>query len=144
MNKLFLSLLIITGIAQAALPDAGFNGADEARYHRLCRQLIAPCCWSQPVETHLSPAADRARGEVAAMIRAGKSDRQILDSFIARYGERILAEPEGIKSVVLTTVPVVALLSGCAFLILFLLRGRRTRLAIPAGSETSLPEPDWD
>ena len=53
------------------------------------------------------------------MIRAGKSDRQILASFIARYGERILAEPEGIKQVVLTAVPIVALLIGCAALILF-------------------------
>jgi cytochrome c-type biogenesis protein CcmH/NrfF len=144
MNKLFLSLLIFTGIAQAVLPDAGLSRADEARYHRLCQQLIAPCCWSQPVETHLSPAADRARVEVAAMIRAGKTDRQILDSFIARYGERILAEPEGIKSVVLTTVPIVALLSGFAALILFLSRRRRAGLAMPQRYENLLPELDWD
>jgi cytochrome c-type biogenesis protein CcmH/NrfF len=49
------------------------------------------------------------------MLAEGKSDRQILDSFIARYGERILAEPEGTKWAVLTTVPIVILLSGTVF-----------------------------
>ena len=69
-------------------------------------------------------AAEKAREEVAAMILAGQSDRQILDSFIARYGERILAEPEGVKSVVLTTVPIVMLICGGLFLGWFLSRNR--------------------
>ena len=144
MNKLLLSFLIIAGVAHAALPDAGFSGADEVRYHRICQGLIAPCCWSQPVETHSSPAAEKAKAEVAEMIRAGKSDRQILASFIARYGERILAEPEGIKQVVLTAAPIVALLIGCAALILFLSRHRRAGMTMPQGSENVLPEFDWD
>ncbi|MGD1070008.1 MAG: cytochrome c-type biogenesis protein CcmH [Bryobacteraceae bacterium] len=124
MKRLLLCFLLVVGPALAALPDAGLSDAEKVRYHRLCQNLIAPCCWSQPVDVHSSPAAEQAREEVAAMILAGRSDRQILDSFIARHGERILAEPEGIKSVVLTTVPIVMLICGGVFLVWFLLHKR--------------------
>jgi cytochrome c-type biogenesis protein CcmH/NrfF len=49
---------------------------------------------------------------VAAFLRAGKSDREILDAFVAHYGERILGGPEGIRGVVLTTVPIVVFICG--------------------------------
>jgi cytochrome c-type biogenesis protein CcmH len=124
MKQLILLLILVTGVAQATLPEAGLSNSDQIRFHRICRTLIAPCCWSQPVDVHLSPAADQARTEVAAMIRAGKSDRQILDSFIERYGERILAEPEGTQWIVLTTVPILTLLFGTVVLGWFLSRHR--------------------
>jgi cytochrome c-type biogenesis protein CcmH/NrfF len=129
MKQLLLFFLIAVNCARAALPDAGLSDAQKIRYHRLCRNLIAPCCWSQPVDVHSSPAAEQAREEVAAMILGGQSDRQILDSFIARYGERILAEPEGIKSVVLTTVPIVMLICGGGFLGWLLARSRARQFA---------------
>jgi cytochrome c-type biogenesis protein CcmH len=55
--------------------------------------LIAPCCWSQPVSEHYSEVADQIRQEVHAMVAEGKSRDEILDFYVAKYGERILATP---------------------------------------------------
>jgi cytochrome c-type biogenesis protein CcmH len=55
--------------------------------------LIAPCCWSQQVSVHQSAAADEIKTNVRALLAAGKTRQQILDVYVAEYGDRILAEP---------------------------------------------------
>lgn len=92
--RLFTFFLLILGTPlRAALPDADLGASDKARFHHICEKLVAPCCWTQSVEIHSSPAADQLRLDVVGMIKEGKSDRQILDWFIKQYGERILIEP---------------------------------------------------
>ncbi len=46
------------------------------------------------------------------MIAEGKSDREILDRFIAQYGSRILVEPEGESRLIIYTIPALVLLLG--------------------------------
>jgi cytochrome c-type biogenesis protein CcmH len=144
--KLAISLLLFCwATAASVLPDAGLNAQEKERYHRLCRGFIAPCCWSQPVDVHDSPAADKARLEVVALMRAGKSDRQIKDSFIQEYGERILAEPEGSKATVLTAVPIAALCLSLFMLWGFLSRQRKRLRLLPRQCATELfPDTDWE
>jgi cytochrome c-type biogenesis protein CcmH/NrfF len=145
MKNAISILLLIAGAAYPAQPDAGLNAREKERYHHLCQGFIAPCCWSQPVEVHDSPAAVRARSEVVALIRAGKTDREIKDAFIQEYGERILAEPEGMKSVVLTTVPIAALCLSLFLLWRFLSRQRkRLSLTPPQYAHELFPDTDWD
>lgn len=55
--------------------------------------LIAPCCWSQQVSVHHSPAADEIRQNVRRWLAEGQTRQQILDRYVAEYGDRILAEP---------------------------------------------------
>ena len=145
VTHLIWLLLFLAYPLRAQLPDAHLGSAERVRFHGLCRRLMAPCCWTQSVEIHSSPAADQTRTEVAAMILAGQSDREILDSFIRRYGERILAEPEGVKSVVLTTVPIVVLSCCSAILIWFLSRRRHPRAPAPFDVQVDLaPDPEWE
>ncbi len=145
MKIVITFLLFFATCASAALPDAGLTPQEKERFHRLCRGFIAPCCWSQPVDVHDSPAAEKARLEVISLMRSGKSDREIKDSFIQEYGTRILAEPEGAKAVVLTTVPIAALGLSLFLLWGFLSRQRkRLRLAPPHGTTDLFPDTDWD
>ena len=94
--------------------------------------LIAPCCWSQPVSQHYSPAADKIRKEVRAMLEAGKSREQILDYYVAEYGERILAAPRA-KGFNLTAyiLPWAALIAG-ALLLFALIKKLRTPAPVPS------------
>ena len=137
-----LLLLLIPGIL-VALSDDGLGKVDKQRYQRLCQRLMAPCCWSQTLEFHTSLEADQARTVLADLLRAGKSDREILDTFIGRYGERILSEPEGTKWMVLTAVPIVALLLGGVFVGLFVHRHHRREL-VPASETATELGSDWD
>ena len=100
--------------------------------------LIAPCCWSQPVSQHYSEAADQIRKEVHEMVAAGKSRDEILDHYVAQYGERILAAPR-VKGFNLLAyiLPWAALILG-AWLLIALLKKLRT----PAPAPSSSPLPD--
>ena len=73
---------------------------------------MAPCCWTQRVALHSSEASSQVKAEIGAMVVAGKSDREILDYFIGKYGKRILVEPEGAASYWLHIVPFAVLILG--------------------------------
>lgn len=55
--------------------------------------LIAPCCFSQQVSVHQSPAAMEVRTDVRRRLAAGETREQIVQAYVAQYGKRILVEP---------------------------------------------------
>lgn len=118
-------------------------GADDKQISDKAREiednLIAPCCWSQPVSQHYSEAAEQIRKEVREMVAAGKSRNQILNYYVAKYGERILAtpRPRGFNTLVYI-LPWAALILGVWFLII-LLKKLRTRRPLAPVSEEPLP-----
>lgn len=79
--------------AQAAPAQPAANPALEREAKQIEAMVIAPCCWSQQVSVHQSPAADEMRQDIRKQLAGGKTRQQILDAYIAQYGEQILAEP---------------------------------------------------
>jgi cytochrome c-type biogenesis protein CcmH len=80
-------LMMLAGLTVAASPD---QAVVEREAKQIERMLIAPCCWTQPVSDHYSAEADQIRAGIRAMLAAGKTRQQILDAYVAQYGERIL------------------------------------------------------
>jgi cytochrome c-type biogenesis protein CcmH len=117
-------------------------GADKAQIDKTAREiednLIAPCCWTQPVSQHYSEVSEKIRKEVREMVAAGKSRDEILDFYVAQYGERILATPraKGFNRLVYV-LPWLALILG-AWLLVVLLKKLRT----PAPAPEPAPLPD--
>lgn len=72
-------------------------GPDPAALEKQARSietmLMAPCCWAQQVSAHQSPAVDEIKQTVRRLLADGKTQQQILDQYVAEYGDRILAEP---------------------------------------------------
>jgi cytochrome c-type biogenesis protein CcmH len=54
------------------------------------KSLIAPCCWSGTVYDH---GHQQMEDEIEAFVKEGRSKEEILDHYVAQYGERILASP---------------------------------------------------
>lgn len=81
-------------------------------YDRMSSRLIAPCCWSAPVRFHQSQEASRVRMELISDIRAGMNDNEIQDRFAREYGERILGQPPGTRSVVAYAIPAASSMLG--------------------------------
>ena len=79
----------------------------EAEAHAIEAMLIAPCCFSQQVSVHHSPAADEVRADIRRRLAAGETREQILDAYVAQYGKRILAQPpaEGVGWLLYITPP---------------------------------------
>jgi cytochrome c-type biogenesis protein CcmH len=110
------------------------SGPDLEREARVLESMIiAPCCFSQQVSVHQSPAADEVRKDVRARLAAGETRQQILAAYTAQYGKRILAEPpaEGFDRA-LYVLPVLLFLGSAAAVVLMLRRFSRRTTAAPA------------
>jgi cytochrome c-type biogenesis protein CcmH len=121
MYRLLRPLMVMT----IALTMGGtVAGRDlEAEAQALEAMLIAPCCFSQQVSVHHSPAADDVRRDLRRRLAAGEKREQIVDAYVAQYGTRVLAEPpaEGVARV-LYILPPLALVLTAAFVVLIVRR----------------------
>ena len=106
---------------------------------------MAPCCWSESVAQHRSEAALEMKRDIDRLIAQGKGDSEIIAVFTAKYGQRILVEPEGGTGAWLTAIPVVVVVLGVLFTALIIRRLRRPAVkAAPAGTPPiELPD-DFD
>ena len=138
-----IAFLLLAGFAAAAEGPVALDATQKALYQKLCQSLVAPCCWRESVAMHRSPESLQARDEIAAMVAAGKSEREILDDFVARYGARVLIEPQGSRAQWLYVIPVLALLIAFFGAVVFL--RRRVRRPLPAGpAAAALDDSEWD
>ena len=127
------------------VPPSFASPAQSALYERVSSRLIAPCCWGEAVRLHQSPAAAKVRAELIHYVRAGLNENDIQDRFAREYGERILGQPRGVRSVVAYAIPSVCCALGILALSSFLARRNRVAraaMAMPAGALPNLPDPD--
>ncbi len=82
-----------------ALVAVLFMGADsDARFNKLGHQLMCACGCNQVLLecNHVGCTySDRMRNELAAGIARGDNDSLILQSFVQKYGNTVLAAPTG-------------------------------------------------
>jgi cytochrome c-type biogenesis protein CcmH len=135
----------LTLIAVMAFGSA-LTGADLEREARaLEAMIIAPCCFSQQVSVHQSPAADEVRKDVRLRLAAGETREQILNAYVSRYGKRILAEPpaEGFDLALYLLPPLMLL--GSAAVVVWLVR-RFSGRAVAGATEPArlVPGGDYD
>jgi cytochrome c-type biogenesis protein CcmH len=135
----FPTLWTLAALVFAAAASPGpEDGEIAAKAREIEDQLIAPCCWTQTVSQHYSEVSEQIRKEVRAMVEAGKSRDEILDHYVAKYGERILAAPRARGFNILAYVlPWTVLIAG-VWLLFVLLR----KLLAPAPADGPPPQAD--
>ncbi len=101
----------------------------EKRLQALSAELRCLVCQNQTIADSNAELAQDLRREVRAMIRDGKSDQQIIDFMVTRYGDFVLYRPpvKGI-TLLLWGGPVVLLVLGLIVLIRYQ-RRRALRVA---------------
>jgi cytochrome c-type biogenesis protein CcmH len=92
------------------------------RERALQDKLMGACCWSETIAHHRSETAMEQKLELSKLIQEGKSDSEILDWFKAKYGARVLVEPEGSLSLTAYTLPAAAVALGLGVVVLILRR----------------------
>ena len=95
MKRLVLLFwLVATGFALAApTPDAFSDPQMEARARNLQRQLRCLVCQGESIDESNAELAADLRRLVRQQMAEGKSDAQIEDYLVARYGNFILMKP---------------------------------------------------
>nr|WP_310053821.1 cytochrome c-type biogenesis protein [Lysobacter niabensis] len=128
-------------VAQPGKPEvplAFTSSAEEARFHHLAAELRCVMCQNQSLADSNAQIARDLRREVLDLMRQGKSDREIKDFLVARYGEFVLYRPRvESKTWLLWFGPALVLLAG-GFIVASVVRGR-------AGTATAVAddEQEW-
>lgn len=139
---LILVSLLLAAPAAAVLPNEILpDPALEARARGLSKDLRCVVCQNQSIDDSSAPLARDMRLLVREQIVAGKSDAQVRDYLVERYGNFVLLQPPvEADTLLLWTGPFAVLLLGGAGLIWW----QRRRPALPAGSDAPLSATERD
>lgn len=130
--------------AQAQTREAAPVAEDpviEARVMSLANELRCLVCQNQTIADSNAALAVDLRNQVRDQVKAGRSDEQIIDYLVARYGDFVLYRPPVKMTTVLLWVgPFVLLVAGLAGLTMTLRRRARAQgapgvLGAAAGSD---------
>jgi cytochrome c-type biogenesis protein CcmH len=127
-----LLALFFVGLAPAPAKEAVPAGDDPVTEHRavaLEQQLRCLVCQNQTIAESQADLAMDLKKEIREQIRAGKSDEQIIQFLVARYGDFVLYKPPFMATTVLLWAGPFALMLGGLIVLFVYLRRRRGRLA---------------
>ncbi|HHS83346.1 MAG TPA: cytochrome c-type biogenesis protein CcmH [Gammaproteobacteria bacterium] len=125
MNFIVLSLLVVWGSVSFAYIDTFVfdTPQDEQRFKKLSTELRCLVCQNQNLADSNAELAMDLRREVYNMIKEGKSDTDIIDFMVARYGDFVLYRPP-VKPVtyMLWVGPLILFVIGAVVLVMFVRR----------------------
>ena len=131
-------------LAQAAgdpAPLAFTDAAEEARFHALTAELRCVMCQNQSLADSNAQIAHDMRREVLALMRQGRSDAEIKQHLVQRYGEFVLYRPTvDSHTWLLWFGPGLILLGGAAVVWTIV---RRRAQAAPARDDDAPSEHEW-
>jgi cytochrome c-type biogenesis protein CcmH len=134
-------LAILAGLAVAVGGASAQDGTTDPTaddVNRVAKQLYCPVCPNTPLDVCETQACKDWRAQIRDFQAQGWTDDQVIEYFVAQYGERVLAEPrrQGFTSFV-WVLPLVSVLIGLA-LLAQVLRGWKRRRAKPLVAEIAL------
>ena len=130
----FLVAALLMSSAAAIDTDKRFDDPElQARYEQLISEVRCLQCQNQSIkDSNVSLAADLRR-EIARMIEEGKSDDDIADFLVVRYGEFALYRPRTTgKTLVLWIAPFLLVLLG----VFALARVVKHRMSLPIDDDS--------
>ena len=136
------SACVFAQVATDATPLTFNDTAEEKRFHALVSELRCVMCQNQSLADSNAQIAQDMRREVLALMRQGRSDAEVKQFLVDRYGEFVLYRPEvGARTWLLWFGPGLVLLGGTALVWHIV---RRRAAGAPARAETSRGRDDGD
>jgi cytochrome c-type biogenesis protein CcmH len=134
-----LLLLVIVGLwfapMQAAIEAYQFDSAEmEADYYQLINELRCLVCQNQNLAGSNADLARDLRRETYEMLRQGKSQQEVVDFMVARYGDFVLYRPQFKSSTYLLWLGPFLLLLLVLYLVIRRLRAADKAVEVDAGA----------
>jgi cytochrome c-type biogenesis protein CcmH/NrfF len=108
----FLLLLFLALLPSLVLAETAEQ--QQARVDHLEHAVLAPCCYTEPVAIHQSEISVKMRLEIAKWVAMGKTDQEILDTYVGLYGAKVLVDPRTAPRWWMQWVPWLVLAFGVA------------------------------
>ncbi|MFV9373758.1 cytochrome c-type biogenesis protein CcmH [Citrobacter portucalensis] len=135
-----LLMLVISGSALATIDVMQFKDeAQEQQFRQLTEQLRCPKCQNNSIADSNSMIATDLRQKVYELMQEGKSQKEIVDYMVARYGNFVTYDPPLTPlTVLLWVMPVVAI--GLGGWIIFARTRRRVRVKLEEFPDDVIPD----
>ena len=119
------SLFVLFWFSLAAAQDPAL----ERRVANLAHEMRCLVCQNQTIAESNAPLAVDLRNQIREQLAAGKSERDVVDFMVARYGDFVLYRPPlKATTLLLWAGPFIFLIGGFYFLARFL---RRREVSVP-------------
>lgn len=117
-----LLLLCLVALSFVAVPAAGAQEpVTDDEVNEIARDLYCPVCENTPLDVCPTQACQDWRAEIRAQLSQGKSEEEIQQYFVERYGARVLAEPPRTGfNLIIWILPILAVVVGGFFFMRFL------------------------
>jgi len=97
-SKVVLAALTILvsflGAAAVQAQEGGDPYPTDNDVNRIAKNLYCPVCPNTPLDVCETKACQDWRAQIKDQLAAGWTEDQVVDYFVAQYGERVLAEPQ--------------------------------------------------
>jgi len=125
MVRFFVVFLVLISNAYAAIDTYEFKDkSKEHRFHDLSADMRCPKCQNQNLADSNAAIAQDLKQKIYLMLEADKTDTEIVDYMVARYGDFVLYEPRfNAQNAVLWLGPIVLLVLGL-LMVIWLTRSR--------------------
>lgn len=134
MRRLLLGLFFLLPASALAIDTgAAFEDPEmQARYEKLIDEVRCVVCQNQTIKDSNVFLASDLRREIRRLMSEGKSDREIKDFLVSRYGEFVLYRPrmQG-KTLMLWIAPLLLVALG----LFAITRVVRNRMSLPLDDE---------
>jgi len=94
----------------------------DQRVHDVASQLKCLVCQGESVADSPATLSQQMRGVIRQQLQSGKSEQQVIQYFVSRYGDRILLSPPWQGLTLLAWLVPIALMIGGLLLLFFVLR----------------------
>jgi len=136
LAALLLAALVAAPVAAKEAAPAAADPALEKRVMALAEELRCLVCQNQTLAESNAPLAEDLRNQLRERMREGKSDKEVVDFLVERYGDFVLYRPplKG-TTVLLWFGPLLLLAIGFAVLLRRVHARRRLTEAAPPADD---------
>ncbi len=116
----------------------------DQRVHDVASQLKCLVCQGESVADSPAKLSLQMRGVIRQQLQSGKSEQEVIQYFVSRYGDRILLSPPTQGLSLLAWVVPIALMIGGALLVFFVLRSWQSHAGNEPGGLDGTESVDMD
>jgi len=128
VSRIARAFALVAALA-VALPALAQETPEEARLRTLQEKLRCLVCQNQTLADSNADLAGDLRRELREQVKSGRSDGEILEFMVARYGDFVLYEPPFKATTALLWVGPFALLALALLAVVLMARRRRNAAA---------------